>query len=162
MNRLLQPGFTCAKRDDYTTIGICNQQRTFSKNLYYHFVPSQRSCKAILLNSALKRAQPGAGPGPSSDQMASAQQDCPNESLHEELVCSVRALSCTLQSLQSQRHSQRQKCKQLVLCCHPTNMVRSSAVPVLHKITKQSTNRWSSKLQSQLKKSVRCGKRWIW
>lgn len=92
MNRLLQSGFTCTKRDDYTATGICNQQRTVSKNLYDHFVPSQRSCKAIWLDSAL-RAQPGAGPEVSADQTASAQPDCPLACLYKELVCPVRALA---------------------------------------------------------------------
>lgn len=80
------------------------------------------------------RAQPGAGPGLSSDQMASAHPDCPVVRLHEELICPMTALACTLQSLLSPRQSKHLKSKQLVLCCHPSNMASSGAVPVLHKI----------------------------
>lgn len=59
MNRLLQSGFTHTKRDDYPTTDICGRRKPLSKNLYDHFVPSQRCCKAILSDYALKRVQTG-------------------------------------------------------------------------------------------------------
>lgn len=69
MNKLLQTSH--AQKDDYTTIAICNQQRTVSKNWSNHFMPSQRVCKAILFHSTLS-VQPGVGPGLCSDQAVNA------------------------------------------------------------------------------------------
>lgn len=68
-------------------------------------------------------------------------------------VCSVRALACTFKSLQSQRQSQYQKYKQLVWGCHGQKQYCARLLFCV-KIPKQSTNRCSSRLQSQLEISM--------
>lgn len=124
---------THSQKDDYPATGFCNWWKTLSKNLYDHFVPSQRRCKVIWSDYALKRVQTGQNSLLTKWQLlskivpVSAQRAC--------LLSEGFSLYPHL-SLSSQRQSQHKRSKQLVLHCHPSNMAGSSAVPVLHKIPK--------------------------
>lgn len=81
--------------------------------------------------------------------MTTAQQDCPRECLHKELVCSVRASACTLQSLISEAITAKEG-QAAGSALSSKQCGASSAVPVLHKIPKQNVNKWSSRLWRQL------------